>query len=89
MTEWLLWFLDALHHAIAHTEITIDTVLAKTRLNRILDGFNGKLTTRKWAIITKYSQDTALCDINELVELGALRRSASGGRSTSYELVPG
>ncbi len=57
-----------------------------TMLNRLLDGFNGKLTTRKWAIIAKCSQDTALRDINELVELGVLRRSDSGGRSTSYEL---
>ncbi|MGW4635938.1 Fic family protein [Nocardia sp. NPDC004415] len=58
-------------------------------LNRLLDGFDGKLTTRKWAILTKSSQDTALRDINELVELGVLRRSAAGGRSTSYELVTG
>ena len=57
-------------------------------LNRILDGFNGKLTTRKWAIITKTSQASALRDINELVELGVLRRSDSSGRSTSYELAP-
>ncbi|WP_327142099.1 Fic family protein [Nocardia sp. NBC_01327] len=56
-------------------------------LNRLLDGFNGKLTTHKWAVITKSSQDTALRDINELVELGALQRSDSGGRSTSYELI--
>ncbi|MFD6451640.1 Fic family protein, partial [Nocardia sp. NPDC060220] len=56
-------------------------------LNRILDGFNGNLTTRKWAIITKTSQASALRDINELIELGALRRSDSSGRSTSYELT--
>ncbi|MEU3010799.1 Fic family protein [Nocardia asteroides] len=56
-------------------------------LNRLLDGFEGKLTTRKWAILTKSSQDTALRDISELIEIGALRRSQSGGRSTSYELV--
>ncbi|MDR7171669.1 Fic family protein [Nocardia kruczakiae] len=56
-------------------------------LNRLLDGFDGKLNTRKWAIITKTSPDTALRDITELVELGVLRRSESGGRSTSYELV--
>ncbi|WP_067656044.1 Fic family protein [Nocardia harenae] len=55
-------------------------------LNRILDGFDGKLTTRKWAIITKTSQASALRDINELVDLGVLRRSDSNGRSTSYEL---
>ncbi|WP_433576776.1 Fic family protein [Nocardia brasiliensis] len=56
-------------------------------LNRLMDGFQGKLTTRKWSIITKCSQDSALRDINELVELGVLRRSDSGGRSTSYEVV--
>lgn len=56
-------------------------------LNRILDGFNGNLTTRKWAIITRTSQASALRDINELIELGVLRRSDSSGRSTSYELT--
>lgn len=56
-------------------------------LNRILDGFNGKLTTRKWAIITKTSQASALRDINELIDLGVLRRSDSSGRNTSYELT--
>ncbi|MDN7425412.1 Fic family protein [Burkholderia sp. AU45388] len=57
-------------------------------MNRLLDGFEGKLTTTKWAALAKCSQDTALRDITELVERGMLRRSASGGRSTSYELVP-
>ncbi|MFI6223437.1 Fic family protein [Nocardia salmonicida] len=56
-------------------------------LNRILDGFNGNLTTRKWAIITETSQASALRDINELIDLGVLRRSDSSGRSTSYELT--
>ena len=56
-------------------------------LNRLLGDFRGKLTTSKWAQIAKCSQDTALRDINELVSLGALKRSAAGGRSTSYELV--
>lgn len=56
-------------------------------LNRLLDGLHDKLTSRKWSIITKCSQDSALRDINELVELGVLQRSNSGGRSTSYELV--
>ncbi len=55
-------------------------------INRMLDGFEGKLTTSKWASIAKCSADTALRDINELVELGVLMKSASGGRSTSYEL---
>ena len=57
-------------------------------LNRLLDGFEGKLTTTKWATLAKCSQDTALRDILPLVEQGILRRSAEGGRSTSYELVP-
>lgn len=56
-------------------------------LNRLLDGFDGKLTTSKWAAIGKCSADTALRDITELIALGALRKSGSGGRSTSYELV--
>jgi Fic family protein len=55
-------------------------------LNRLLDGFDGKLTSSKWAAIAKCSPDTALRDINDLVALGALRRSAGGGRSTGYEL---
>ncbi|PMS37796.1 cell filamentation protein Fic [Trinickia symbiotica] len=45
-----------------------------------------KLTSSKWASIAKCSPDTALRDISELVSHGALRRSAAGGRSTSYEL---
>ncbi len=57
-------------------------------MNRLLDGFEGKLTSTKWAALAKCSQDTALRDITELVERGVLQRSSSGGRSTSYELVP-
>jgi len=57
-------------------------------LNRLLDGFEGKLTTSKWAALAKCSQDTALRDIAELVARGVLRRSSSGGRSTSDERVP-
>ena len=55
-------------------------------LNRLLDGFQGKLTTSKWAKICKTSDDSALRDITELLELGILVRSAAGGRSTSYTL---
>lgn len=56
-------------------------------LNRLLDGFEGKLTSSKWAIIEKCSPDTALRDINELIALGILRRAPEGGRSTSYVLA--
>ena len=56
-------------------------------LNRVLDGFEGKLTNAKWAIIGKCSADTALRDINDLLARGALRKLEGGGRSTGYELV--
>jgi Fic family protein len=56
-------------------------------LNRLLDGFDGKLTSSKWAKLTKSSQDTAYRDILDLVERGALRKDEGGGRSTSYSLV--
>jgi Fic family protein len=56
-------------------------------LNRLLDGFEGKLTTSKWAKLTKSSQDTAHRDILDLVERGALQKDPGGGRSTSYSLV--
>jgi Fic family protein len=56
-------------------------------LTRLLDRFEGKLTTSKWAKLTQCSQDTAYRDILDLVERGALRRDPSGGRSTSYSLV--
>lgn len=57
-------------------------------LNRLLDGFEGKLTTSKWAKLTKSSPDTALRDIMDLVERGILVHSKEGGRSTSYALAP-
>lgn len=55
-------------------------------LNRLLDGFEGKLTTSKWAAIAKCSPDTALRDITDLLNRNMLRKSPAGGRSTSYEL---
>lgn len=57
-----------------------------TMLNRLLDGFEGKLTSTKWAKIAKCSQDTALRDITALLECGILRKSDAAGRSTAYEL---
>ena len=57
-------------------------------LNQLLDGFEGKLSSSKWAAIAKCSQDTALRDITELLEQGILMRSEASGRSTSYELTP-
>jgi Fic family protein len=56
-------------------------------LDKLLDGFEGKLTTSKWAKLAKTSQDTAHRDILELLELGAMKKDPGGGRSTSYSLV--
>jgi Fic family protein len=56
-------------------------------LNRLLDGFEGKLTSSKWAKLTKCSQDTAHRDIIELIARGVLARDPGGGRSTSYSFV--
>ncbi|MFP6558980.1 Fic family protein [Paraburkholderia sp. B3] len=108
VTEWLLWFFDALHRAVDQAQFTLDAVLTKARfwrewatspfnerqvklLNKLLDGFDGKLTSGKWAAIAKCSSDTALRDINDLLTRGVLRKTEGGGRSTSYELseLPG
>lgn len=66
-----------------------DTFNARQRqmLNRLLDGFEGKLTSSKWASIAKTSQDTALRDIDDLVRRGILIRDPKGGRSSSYSLA--
>lgn len=59
----------------------------RVMLNRLLDGFEGKLTTSKWAAIATCSPDTALRDILNLVERGILVRNPGAGRSTSYSLA--
>ncbi len=59
----------------------------RVMLNRLLGGFEGKLTTSKWAMIAKCSSDTALRDILALVQHGMLVRNPGGGRSTSYALA--
>ena len=55
-------------------------------LTKLLDGFEGNLTSSKYAKITKTSPDTALRDINDLIEKGILLKANSGGRSTNYLL---
>ena len=56
-------------------------------INRLLDGFEGKLTTEKWRKLTKVSHDTALRDIQDLIKKGVLRQEEGGGRSTAYTLA--
>ena len=103
ITPWQVWFLGCLGRAIGGAETLLRSVLAKARfwetvgrplndrqrlvLNRLLDGFEGKLTTSKWAKLTGSSQDTAYRDILDLIERGILARSAEGGRSTNYDLA--
>ncbi len=56
-------------------------------LNRYMQGFEGKLTVKKWAAMTKVSIPTAQRDINDLVERGILRRNPGGSKNTSYDLA--
>jgi Fic family protein len=56
-------------------------------LNRLFDGFEGNLTSSKWASLTKSSQDTAGRDMDDLLKRGILVKNPGGGRSTSYSLV--
>jgi Fic family protein len=70
----------------AHTEAPFNERQRKV-LNRMMDGFEGKLTTSKWAALAKCSPDTALRDIDDLIRRNVLMRDTAGGRSTSYSLV--
>ena len=56
-------------------------------INKLFDNFYGKLTSSKWAKMTKISSDTALRDIKDLMEKGILKQDEAGGRSTNYELI--
>ncbi len=69
-----------------HSE-TIINERQKKILNMLLDGFDGKLTSSKWAKIAKCSKDSAVRDINDLISKSILQKEAAGGRSTNYELI--
>ena len=66
---------------------TIINERQKKLINKLLDGFDGKLTSMKWAKIAKCSKDTAIRDINDLIGKDILRKESAGGRSTNYRLV--
>ena len=70
----------------AHTSYVFNKRQVKI-LNRLLDGFDGKLTSSKWAKMNRRSQDTANRDIQDLINRGILVRGPAGGRSTSYDLA--
>jgi len=69
-----------------HSTITLNE-RQRLMINKMLVGFDGKLTSSKWAKITKCSQDTALRDIQDLMTKMILQKETSGGRSTNYELI--
>ena len=56
-------------------------------VNKLWDGFDGKLTSAKWAKICKTSQPTALRDINDLIQKGILAKSDGGSKNSSYILI--
>ena len=68
-----------------HREVAMNERQVKV-VNKLWNGFEGKLTTSKWAKIAKTSQATALRDITDLVEKGVLKVASEGGRSTNYLL---
>jgi Fic family protein len=98
--QWFLGCLDRAFDATEATlsvvfrkarfwEIHAETSLNERQrlvLNKLPDGFDGKLTSSKWAKLAKCSQDTAHRDILALVKVGILIKDVSGGRSTSYSL---
>jgi Fic family protein len=63
---------------------TIINERQKKLINKLLDGFDGKLTSSKWAKIAKCSKDTAIRDINDLIKKEILQKEEAGGRSTNY-----
>ncbi len=68
-----------------HARVTMSD-RQREMLNRLLDGFTGRLTAQKWAKLARCSHDTALRDIRALIEHGILQQDPGGGRSTSYSL---
>ena len=70
-----------------HTGLVLNERQRKV-LNRMLDGFEGKLTARKWAALAKCSMPTAQRDIKELIDRGVLIRNEGGSKNTSYSLTP-
>ncbi|MBP7649418.1 MAG: Fic family protein [Phenylobacterium sp.] len=74
------------HFWEAHTGAPLND-RQRTVVNRLLNGFEGKLTSSKYAALAKCSQDTASRDIDDLIDCGVLAKDPGGGRSTSYVLI--
>lgn len=69
-----------------HSKISLNERQMKL-LNKILDGFDGNVTSSKWAKIAKCSKDIAIRDINDLIDKNILQKDTAGGRSTNYKLM--
>jgi Fic family protein len=76
---------ESFWQGLKNKKITINDRQKKV-INKLVTGFEGKLTAEKWAKITKISPRTALRDIDELIKAGVLEQAEGGGRSTSYRL---
>jgi len=74
------------HHFWMQNNVNISNERQRMMLNKLMDNFEGNLTSSKWAKMTKVSADTALRDLTDLVNKGILIKADSGGRSTNYEL---
>ena len=80
---------SVLHKAEVWSRVNLRPVNDRQRkvINRLLDGFQGSLTTSKYAKLARCSPDTALRDVHELLERGILVKNPGGGRSTSYRIA--
>lgn len=74
------------HHFWIQNMANVSNDRQRMILNKLMDNFEGNLTSSKWAKMTKVSADTALRDITDLVNKGVLLKTDSGGRSTNYGL---
>lgn len=70
----------------AHSKTVLNDRQRKM-LNKVMDGFDGKLTTSKWAKICKCSVDTALLDVKDLISKGILGKTDEGGKNTNYKII--
>lgn len=70
----------------AHSKTVLNDRQRKM-LNKVMDGFDGKLTTSKWAKICKCSVDTAQLDVKDLISKGVLRKTDEGGKNTNYKII--
>lgn len=100
ITTWLKWFLDCLSQAIESANSVLHKARVWEKLqhlnlnerqrkviNILLGNFQGNLTTSKYAKLVKCSQDTALRDIQVLMQYGVMVQSPDGGRSTHYQII--